>query len=61
MLDRPARSEGMAFVIQLAAGVGGDGASLQGWVEHLASGTEAPFGSADELLAFIRRLAGTGR
>jgi hypothetical protein len=51
------RSGAPAFVIQLAAGVDGDGAPLKGWVEHLDSGSESHFGSAEELLEFIRRLA----
>jgi hypothetical protein len=57
MPDTPLRPEAMAFVIQLSSGVDGDGAPLQGWVEHLASGTEAQFGSVDELVRFIRRHA----
>ena len=45
-----------AFVIQVHGGAE-DGAPLKGWVEHLDSGSESHFGSAEELLEFIRRLA----
>lgn len=42
--------EPSSFVVQLQPGAGG----LRGRVEHLASGAEARFGSAEELLAFLR-------
>ena len=53
--DKPAaRPEPAAFVVQLQpSGHGGDGV-LRGRVEHLASGAEARFGSAEELLTFLR-------
>jgi hypothetical protein len=47
----------LAFVVQLQHGDLADGRELHGRVEHLASGTEMRFGSADDLLAFLRRLA----
>ena len=57
MSDTLPRPHAMAFVVQLSAGVDGDGAPLKGWVEHLDSGSESHFGSAEELLELIRRLA----
>ena len=45
-----------AFVVQLRAPAGPDGEVFVGRAEHIASGTTARFGSAEDLIAFITKV-----
>ena len=45
-----------AFVVQLRAQVDPNGELFVGRAEHMASGTAARFGSAEDLIAFITKV-----
>jgi hypothetical protein len=45
-----------AFVVQLRAQADPSGELFVGRAEHIASGAEARFGSAEDLLAFITKV-----
>jgi hypothetical protein len=57
----PHGPDSSAFVVQIQRDARDDGTELRGRAEHLASGTEIRFGSAEDLLAFLRRLVAAPR
>lgn len=56
--SRPGPPQPQAFVVQVD--VGSSEEPLRGRVEHLASGVESRFTSADDLIAFFQNLGSPG-